>query len=42
MDTEGRQEIGTKGKRWIEENYANEVVCKKYFDELCDLISFKE
>jgi len=42
MSIERRQEIGSKGKKWIEENYTNYIVCKKYFDELCGLMSFDE
>ncbi|MGI6586249.1 MAG: glycosyltransferase family 4 protein [Lutisporaceae bacterium] len=37
-----RQEIGSKGKKWIEENYTNYIVCKRYLDKLCDLIRFEE
>lgn len=38
MDIETRREIGAKGKKWIVENYSNSVVCKKYFEELHNLI----
>ncbi len=34
LDAEVRQAIGKKGRTWIEENYSNNIVCKRYLAEL--------
>ncbi len=38
LDNEERENIGQKGKIWIQENYNNNIVCKRYMDEMNNLI----
>jgi glycosyltransferase involved in cell wall biosynthesis len=40
LDSPVRVEIGKKGKEWIQSNYNNSTICKRYLDELIVLVKY--
>lgn len=42
MDVNERNMIGLKGRHWIVDNYSNDVVCNRYLERLCALVTDKQ
>lgn len=39
MNNTQRIEIGARGRKWIESNYSNDIICEKYMKEIIDVYS---